>query len=135
MKYENMKYVATMIFLCWTTRITIVFHVCATIWSQLFNCFTKENNIVEHILELNHRTNYLWVLLLCSVKAFLEEKFLSQQSHGIDIPSKWIASMWPLIRSLRPSLPHTLQMYNVSSLGVPFLFLPFGKLFPWTTCW
>ena len=123
LKYENIKYVATMIFLCWTTRITIFFHVCNTIWSQLFNCFTKENNIVEHILELNHRTNYLWVLLLCSVKAFLEEKFLSQQSHGIDIPSKWIASMWPLIRSLRPSLPHTLQMYNVSSLRVPFLFL------------
>ena len=36
---------------------------------------------------------YLWNLLLCLAKAFLEGNVLSQCSQGIDIPSKWLDSM------------------------------------------
>ena len=56
---------------------------------------------------------YLWNLLLCTSKLFLEEKVLSQCSQGRDIPSKWWASMWFLIWFTRPSLPHILQMDEV----------------------
>ena len=65
---------------------------------------------------------YLWSLLLCWFKAFLEEKVFSQKSHGIHIPSRWLASMCCFIKVMLPSFPHTLQIRDVSSLGIPFLF-------------
>ena len=69
---------------------------------------------------------YLWNLLLCTSKLFLEEKVLSQCSQGRDIPSKWWASMWFLIWFTRPSLPHILQMDEVFWCGAPFACLPAG---------
>ena len=57
-------------------------------------------------------------------KLDLVEKVLSQQSHGIDIPSKWLDSMWFLKCFERPSLPHTLQMDVVACFGVPFARFP-----------
>ena len=72
---------------------------------------------------------YLWDVLLCWLKAFREEKVLSQRPHGISIPSRWLASMWFLIQVASPSLPHTLQMRDTSCLGVPSNCLPDGIIF------
>ena len=72
---------------------------------------------------------HLWDRLLCWVKAFLEEKVFSQRPHGMHIPSRWLASMWSLIKVTNPSLPHTLQINDVACLGVPFACLPLGIIF------
>ena len=72
---------------------------------------------------------YLWNLNLCIFKLALEGQVLSQESHERDIPSRWLASMWSLIKVTNPSLPHTLQINDVACLGVPFACLPLGIIF------
>ena len=80
-------------------------------------------------LQVTRNDSYLWNLALCLAKLFLEERTMSQQSHGIDIPSKWLASMWFFIWCGRPSLPHTLQIHDVAFLIVPFGRFPSGIIF------
>ena len=55
----------------------------------------------------------IWNLLLWILRAFLEPRTLSQWSHGIDSPSKWLASIWLAVSSF----PHNLQMKGVARPG------------------
>ena len=61
---------------------------------------------------------HLWYLILCIPKLVLEGQILPQWSHGIDIPSKWLDSMWFFIWVNAPSLPHILQMDDLACIGV-----------------
>ena len=80
-------------------------------------------------LVINMFEIYLMCVLLCFSELFLEEWVLLQKSHGIDIPSKWLASMWFLMWIVKPSLPHTLQMDDVSCFGLPCACFPWGIIF------
>ena len=79
--------------------------------------------------QVTRNGSYLWNLDLWVAKLDLEEKTMSQLSHGIDIPSKWLASMCCLICLKRSSLPHTLQIHDVACTIVPFGRFPLGIIF------
>ena len=81
------------------------------------------------VIIINISVIYLWNLLLCNCKLFLDERVFSQKSHEIDIPSKWLDSIWSLIWFQWPSLPHTLQIDNLACMGVPFARFPAGIIF------
>ena len=56
---------------------------------------------------------------LCLHKLFLDLNSFPKTLQGMDIPSRWLASMWSLILIACPSFPHTLQ---ILALGFSFPF-------------
>ena len=76
------------------------------------------NDILVYFVS-QHEIWAVWFLLLCFPSAFLEPNGFPQKSHGIDIPSKWLTSIWFLMCETLSSFPHTLQMKALFCLGVP----------------
>ena len=76
------------------------------------------NDIIVYFVS-QHEIWAVWFLLLCFPSAFLEPNGFPQKSHGIDIPSKWLTSIWFLMCETLSSFPHTLQMKALFCLGVP----------------
>ena len=80
------------------------------LWECCKNDFMSIGNISHTLLiTLTSIVNviHLWYLLLCIPKLVLEGQILPQWSHGIDIPSKWLDSMWFLYKWMCPPC-HTL---------------------------
>ena len=57
--------------------------------SQIKHCIDLRQNNSERPVDALVSEDYLWNLLLCLYRLTLVEKFMSQRSHGRDIPSKW----------------------------------------------
>ena len=67
---------------------------------------------------------HLWYATLCFPKAFLDLNKFWQRLQGIDIPSKWFASMWFLMFTICPSFKQTLHTNAVLRVSLPFLSFP-----------
>ena len=75
------------------------------LWALATYLIHYSYDIIVNVMSIV-RVIHLWYLLLCIPKLVLEGQILPQWSHGIDIPSKWLDSMWFFIWVNVPSLPH-----------------------------